>query len=439
VADTSGPPVVRNPVSIAGAWITTLAAFAFLGYLGAEAFGLLDSPYSGLLGFAVVPAMFVAGLLLIPFGMWREGRRRKQGNPAWRWPAIDLQLRRSRIILATVVFLTLVNVVVVAVAGLGVTHYMESTTFCGQACHEPMQPEFAAHQVFAHSNVGCVSCHVGPGARGTIKAKMNGMRQMYLYFTGTHNRPIPVPAHGLPVAADTCERCHTPGHANRDTTRTMRTFADDEANTESANEVVLHMAKNHWHARKDITVEYVTTDAKRESIPYVRVTDARGQVTEYFAPDAKAPPAGGETRRMDCLDCHTRPAHTFSPTVESAVDRAMAAGEIPRTLPFVHREAIAALKAEYPSQSAATEGIKQHLMGFYKDRSDGAVQQAVAATTRLYTTNVFPSMKITWGTYQSQMGHSQLTGCFRCHDDEHKTRDGKAAIRQDCALCHKEQ
>ena len=438
MADTSGPPVVRNPVSIAGAWITTLAAFAFLGYLGAEAFGLLDSPYSGLLGFAVVPAMFVAGLLLIPFGMWREGRRRKQGNPAWRWPAIDLQLRRSRIILATVVFLTLVNVVVVAVAGLGVTHYMESTTFCGQACHEPMQPEFAAHQVFAHSNVGCVSCHVGPGARGTIKAKMNGMRQMYLYFTGTHNRPIPVPAHGLPVAADTCERCHTPGHANRDTTRTMRTFADDEANTESANEVVLHMAKNHWHARKDITVEYVTTDAKRESIPYVRVTDARGQVTEYFAPDTKAPPAG-ETRRMDCLDCHTRPAHTFSPTVESAVDRAMAAGEIPRTLPFVHREAIAALKAEYPSQSAATEGIKQHLMGFYKDRSDGAVQQAVAATTRLYTTNVFPSMKITWGTYQSQMGHSQLTGCFRCHDDEHKTRDGKAAIRQDCALCHKEQ
>jgi hypothetical protein len=68
-----------------------------------------------------------------------------------------------------------------------------------------------------------------------------------------------------------------------------------------------------WHARKDITVEYVTTDAKRESIPYVRMTDARGQVTEYFAPDTKAPPAG-ETRRMDCLDCHTRPAHTFSPT-----------------------------------------------------------------------------------------------------------------------------
>ena len=69
MADTSGPPVVRNPVSVAGAWLTTLAAFAFLGYLAAEAFGLLESPYSGLLGFVVVPAMFVAGLLLIPIGM----------------------------------------------------------------------------------------------------------------------------------------------------------------------------------------------------------------------------------------------------------------------------------------------------------------------------------------------------------------------------------
>ena len=171
-------------------------------------------------------------------------------------------------------------------AGLGVTHYMESTSFCGQACHEPMQPEFTAHQVSSHSNVGCVSCHVGPGARGTIKAKMNGIRQMTLYFTGTHNRPIPVPAHGLPVAADTCERCHTPGHADRDSTRIVRAFADDEANTESTSEVVLHMAKNHWHARKDITVEYVTTDAKRKHP--IRARDRRGR-TGHRVPSHRTP------------------------------------------------------------------------------------------------------------------------------------------------------
>jgi hypothetical protein len=26
-------------------------------------------------------------------------------------------------------------------------------------------------------------------------------------------------------------------------------------------------------------------------------------------------------------------------------------------------------------------------------------------------------------------------GCFRCHDDNHKTKDGKV-IKQDCDLCH---
>jgi hypothetical protein len=26
-------------------------------------------------------------------------------------------------------------------------------------------------------------------------------------------------------------------------------------------------------------------------------------------------------------------------------------------------------------------------------------------------------------------------GCFRCHDDSHKTKDGKT-IGQECTLCH---
>ena len=44
-------------------------------------------------------------------------------------------------------------------------------------------------------------------------------------------------------------------------------------------------------------------------------------------------------------------------------------------------------------------------------------------------------MKITWGTYPSLLGHDQTAGCFRCHDEEHATADGKV-ITQDCSLCH---
>jgi hypothetical protein len=46
-------------------------------------------------------------------------------------------------------------------------------------------------------------------------------------------------------------------------------------------------------------------------------------------------------------------------------------------------------------------------------------------------------MNVTWGTYPNHIGHTESNGCFRCHDDEHKTRDGRT-ISQECTLCHTE-
>jgi len=144
---------------------------------------------------------------------------------------------------------------------------------------------------------------------------------------------------------------------------------------------------------------------------------------------------------MDCMDCHNRPSHPFAPSVERAVDDALATGEISRTLPFAKREAVAALKADYAG-GGADEAIAARLRGFYrtsyeevymKRRQD--VERAVSAAQRLYRRNVFPGMKVTWGTYANNIGHMDFPGCFRCHDDTHKARDG-SVIRQDCDVCH---
>ena len=59
-----------------------------------DAFGLLGSPYAGLFGFIVVPAFFILGLLLIPIGMWREGRRRRP--PTGRKPVTCLRPKWRR-------------------------------------------------------------------------------------------------------------------------------------------------------------------------------------------------------------------------------------------------------------------------------------------------------------------------------------------------------
>ena len=144
---------------------------------------------------------------------------------------------------------------------------------------------------------------------------------------------------------------------------------------------------------------------------------------------------------MDCIDCHNRAAHTFM-TAEDAINRAMANGSISPDLPFVHKEGLQLLKADYPSQEAAGAQIRQQLQAFYRagypDVVASKAQQLKAAGDELvllYDENVFPSMKVTWGTHPNHIGHQEYPGCFRCHDGDHAAKDG-TSITQDCSACH---
>ena len=126
---------------------------------------------------------------------------------------------------------------------------------------------------------------------------------------------------------------------------------------------------------------------------------------------------------MDCLDSHTRPSHPFQPA-DSAVDEALAEGRIDRSLPFVKREGLAAVTAEYATQEAAREGIADHVTAFYRsdypelaDERAEDIQEAVAALQEVYTTNVFPSMNVTWDTYPNHIGHQRSPGCSRGKSD----------------------
>ena len=141
---------------------------------------------------------------------------------------------------------------------------------------------------------------------------------------------------------------------------------------------------------------------------------------------------------MDCTDCHNRPAHTFFYTPERAIDTAIAQGRIPRALPFVRREAAAAVTGEYGDRATALEAIARRLKEFYAAHGGAdarLVDRAIVATQDVWARNVFPAMKVKWGTYPNHKGHVDTQGCFRCHDDSHKATDGKV-ISQDCELCH---
>jgi len=451
----SGSNLVRNGISLAGILIVTLSAVLFLTFFLADLIGLHTNPYIGIIFFLIIPGVFVFGLLMVPIGMWRERRRRASGHPSKiGWPRLDLNDPIQRRTVVIVLVLTVTNVIIVSLAAYKGIEFMDTPAFCGQVCHEVMEPEFAAFQDGPHSRVACVSCHIGPGAPWFVKAKIDGTRQVIAVLRGTHARPISSPVHNLRPAREVCEQCHWPEKFHGDKMVTVREYANDEASTENLTTLKVHVGGGserlgiatgiHWHMNVANEVDYIATDESRQVIPYVRVKDRLGAVREYFAEGVTEDQLQkGERRRMDCIDCHNRPTHRFAATPGRAVDDAIGRGELSRTLPFMRREAVAALTPAYPDRAAGQREIATHLMNFYRSQQTGGaarvapgdVERAIQATQRLYARNVFPKMNVTWGTYPDNIGHTDAPGCFRCHDDQHKTRDG-LVIKQDCEQCH---
>ena len=152
----------------------------------------------------------------------------------------------------------------------------------------------------------------------------------WLVWIVTSERARPdsfTPSAEMPAGAQaqTCARCHTPGRAVGDRIRTIHEYADDEANAETTTVLQMHVSRTpsspkaiHWHANPAITVEYIATDVERQTIPYVRVTDANGQVKEFVAPDTPEQQIrAGQRQRMDCIDCHNTVGHPFSPSLKA--------------------------------------------------------------------------------------------------------------------------
>lgn len=439
---------LRHPVSLAGAVLTTAGAVGALTLGVAAAIGLFNNPYAGLVVFIALPAVFVFGLLLIPFGAWLQKRRLRSGKITEEdWPVIDLRHGRTRRIVLGITALTAVNLAIVLIASYGALHWMESPGFCGQTCHTPMHPQFTAWQNAPHSKVACVDCHVGPGGRALIKYKLAGVRQLVHVTTGNYPRPIPASQADMRPGIETCGTCHTASLNLGDRHRLIKSYGDDEANTESVTELMLHVGGPgqptpsgraiHWHADPAIRIEFTYTDTERQDIPFVRVIGRDGVAKEYVV-EGTTPEAlkTGTTRTMDCLDCHNAVAHRISPTADQAVDRAIAGGRIPTSLPFIRREAVRLLTADHGA-GAADAAIEADLRRFYAagNVDAAALQQAVRQVQTLYRSNVFPAMNVKWGVYVDNIGHTTSNGCFRCHDGSHVARDG-SSISADCSYCH---
>ncbi len=445
----------NNAISLAGAVITTSSAITLIGFWAFDLFGRGSvNPYLGLLLLLILPGIFVLGLILIPIGvLLRRHELARAGEIPHVYPKIDLGNPVFRHFASWVAGLTAANLVIFGIASYRGVEYMDSARFCGQTCHTVMQPEFTAYQQSPHQRVSCVQCHIGPGAGWFVRSKVSGVRQIVAVTFHTYERPIPTPVEQLRPARETCEQCHWPQRFTGDKFIVRTKYSDDEKNTALTTVLLLKVGGRTFqgavgihgrHLNDHSRVQYISTDRQRQVIPEVDYLDDNGKTVAFLSTDAKPTPqqlASGEHRTMDCVDCHNRPTHVFQ-LPDRAVDEAMSEGRISPELPFIKKTAVQVLNAGYPDRSAAASKIDASLHEWYRASYPAVyrdkralVDQAASQVQAIYLRNIFPEMKVTWGTYPNNLGHTDSIGCFRCHDGSHKSSDGRV-IPNDCDTCH---
>ncbi|MCF8240106.1 MAG: NapC/NirT family cytochrome c [Melioribacteraceae bacterium] len=451
------PHSTQNWLSIGGATIAIISFFMIVFLFVVSAFLDRGSSYLGLITYILLPAILVAGLILIPVGMLLKKRRIKEPEETHdlKWPRIDFNDQRHRNAFVIFSVGTTIFLFLSAVGSYEAFHFTESDEFCGTICHTVMKPEYTAYQNSPHSRVGCVECHVGSGADWYVKSKLSGLYQVYSVLAEAYPKPISTPIENLRPARETCEQCHWPEKFYDRKVRSMKHYLSDEQNTEWKIDLVLkiggeHSAKGleegvHWHINKDVKIEYKARDHKRLDIPWVKYTDlASGETYIYEDEDDPLDEMemdSLEVRTMDCMDCHNRPSHNYNPPA-FFVNNAIAGGTIPKQLPEIKMLSMEICAETFTSTDSAMmyieNTIKEYYADYYPEITDtnsALIDQAVKGLQEEYSKNIFPEMNVKWDEYPNHIGHVEFDGCFRCHDDLHTTEEGKY-IQKDCNQCH---
>ncbi len=431
-------------MSLAGLILVLASVFAFFLLLLIDALAHGSNPYIGILNYLVAPGFFIFGsLMAIAGALLRRWQLIRETGIV---PPLQIDLSRPRDQRLMVFFLagSVVFLLITALGSYHTYHFTESTTFCGKTCHQVMQPEMTAYLHGPHARVSCTECHIGSGATWYVKSKISGTYQLYATMANKYPRPIPTPVHNLRPAQETCETCHWPKKFVGNLDRTYSHFLTDEKNAPFAVRLLLKVGGAdpthgpvggiHWHMNVGRKIEYIATDEARQEIPWVRITDPQGGVTEYRSPKFKDDIAKYTIRTMDCMDCHNRPAHNYQ-SPNTAVDLALNLGRIDSSIPSIKANAVGVLTKDYKDEAEALQNIATTLLKTAPNHPH--IREAIIAVQEIYKDNFFPAMKVSWKVYPNNIGHKEWPGCFRCHDDQHASSDGKQQIKSsDCSACH---
>ena len=449
------PPAFYNLRTLIGAAIASVSFGLVLFLTVLDLFEGEQKPYIGILTFIILPIFIILGLVLVFYGTWREHKRKKQGLPHdLMLPRVDLNDPRQRNVFFWFSFCALLLLIFSAFGSFKAYEYTDSDKFCGTMCHTVMSPEYTAYEFSPHARVGCVKCHIGPGAGWFVRAKLSGAYQVYATLFNKFPKPIPTPIENLRPAQETCEQCHWPKHFYSEKMLKNTYFLSDEKNTRWMLDLIIKIGGGnieagptsgiHWHMNIANELTYIATDSQRQNIPWIRSKNPDGKIVIYQSTENSLTDEQirtMKTRRMDCIDCHNRPTHIYHPPARS-INHVMSLGWIDPSLPNVKSVSLKALEASYSTKQVGLDSIKLAIEEYYqtnypelaKTKQD-TIAKAVAEVQKIYSRNYFPEMHVSWKKFPDNIGHMYYPGCFRCHDGKHVSGDGKVLSR-DCNVCH---
>ena len=448
------PDYFYNNITYLGVGLAALILIGEFFLFAIDFFATSPSVYLGILTYILLPPFLIIGLVLIPLGAWLK-RSRIRGGSKEKGPkpiVIDLSSSTDQNAIAIFMIGTVVLLIMTTIGSYKAYNYTESTQFCGVTCHGIMKPEYTTHNGSPHERVKCVECHVGSGANWYLHYKVAGTRMLVKTFDGSYVRPIPAPVETLRPAKETCEQCHWPGKAFSAIQLNKIYYADDPTQTPPWHiNMLMHIgggpnsgAGIHAHMYYGNDIYYVAEDAKRQKITWIKTINKKGKATIFMTDDSpykKIDPPASKIRRMDCIDCHNRATHRFE-APDVLMNRAIAKNDISASIPMIKGKGVEVLGKVYSSSSEAVQKIHSSLIDFYSTKQaayyaghQDIVEQAIGNIILLYQQNFFPEMKSRWDVYPDNIGHMISLGCFRCHDEQHKTNTGEK-ISRNCKLCH---
>jgi len=334
-------------------------------------------------------------------------------------------------------------------AGVYGWEYTNSPEFCGQACHT-MPPEYTSYLTSPHARIDCVDCHIGKGFIATrITRKAGDLK--HVTKTIFHDYEFPIRAHDLQPARETCELCHLPEKFSDDSLREIQRYKNDVDNTPISTYLTMKTGGGsqreglgrgiHWHIENP--VYYFASDPENQEIPYVKMVDNEGNVSEYIDTEVDFDPADideTELKEMDCITCHNRITHLV-PTPEDTIDQLIARDAIPDDIPEIRNKALQTYTRLFETTQMGLNNIAG-LDGYYKTyypdyyaANQEKISAAIEALQDAYSASVYPEQNSDWTSHPNNIGHKDSPGCFRCHDGKHLNTE-QEAIRLECNLCH---